>query len=355
MISVLVADDSFLMRRLIGDCLSSDPDIQVVGSVSDGEQVIAEVKRLNPDVITMDLEMPKLNGLEATKRIMAEAGAQPIVLMVSSFGTTQADKMLDCLNAGAFDCVVKPSDQHALDLDTIKAQLIAKVKAAASARRSTLAPQKTENRPASVPTITQSANTKLPFPLVLIGSSTGGPPVLEEIFSHLPASISGAILVVQHMPPTFTASMAERLDRLSNIKVKEATDGESIKPGVALVAPGNFHMRVAKSRELGKEIFVVKLSQDAPVHNLRPSIDVMMESACDVFPGPMVGMLLTGMGEDGAVGMQRIHAKKGATLVQDPETCVVDSMVQSALKLSEIDVISSPQNIAHYIDSLTKV
>ncbi len=358
MISVLVADDSFLMRRLIADILSTDPEIRVVGSVSDGAEVIEEVRRLKPDVITMDFEMPKLNGLEATKRILSEAGAHPIVLMVSAFETDQANTMLECLHAGAFDCIQKPSGPVSLDMDIMKKQLIAKVKAAA--RSKPLPPLKKSEPTVPLseediqPVHRPSHRSRDPFPLILIGASTGGPPVLEEIFSHLPSGLPAAVLVVQHMPEKFTNAMAERLDRLSGMKVEEAHDNETIKPGVALIAPGNFHMRVAKDKSSHMHSYAVQLSQDEPVQNLRPSIDVMMMSVCDTFPGPLCGILLTGMGEDGASGIARIHAEGGVVAVQDPATCVVDSMVQSALKKTAVEASLSPIDIARFILSFAQ-
>jgi two-component system chemotaxis response regulator CheB len=345
MISVLVADDSFLMRKLIGDMLSADPEIVIVGSVADGEHALSEARRLKPDVITMDLEMPTLNGLEATRRILQEAGPRPIVLMLSAFERDQADAMLECLHAGAFDCIVKPSGPLSLDLDKIKAELIAKVKAAASARRETLAavPLK-EGTPAFRP-LPQDPHG--PFPLILIGSSTGGPPVLEQIFSAIGTPFPAAILVVQHMPEKFTATMAERLDRMSAMKIVEARDGETIKPGIAYVAPGNHHMRV----EAAADAFVLRMSQDAPVQGMRPSIDVLMDSACACYPGPLLGLVLTGMGEDGAEGLSAIRNRGGLAAVQDPQTCVVDSMVRSAMAKTDVDAVVAPAGIAAYLSS----
>ncbi|MDB4978442.1 MAG: chemotaxis response regulator protein-glutamate methylesterase [Candidatus Peribacteria bacterium] len=348
MITVLIADDSFLMRKVIGDILSSDPDIRVVGSVSDGEQVIAEAKRLQPDVITMDLEMPKLNGLEATRHLMHGSDSRPIVLMVSAFGRDQAEMMLECLHAGAFDCVTKPSGPLSLDLEKVKKEMIAKVKAAASSRRDALK----RNRPLREPVQTVSVRPGSgECPLVLMGASTGGPPILEEFFADLVSPLPAAVLVVQHMPEHFTATMADRIDRISCMKVKEAQDGERLKPGLALVAPGNFHMRVVLEMEDDRQIPVVRLSQTEPIHGMRPSIDALMTSASRVYKGPIVGVLLTGMGEDGAEGMAAIHNCGGTTIVQDPQTCVVDSMVQAALRQTTVDSIVTPDELAHGVAS----
>ncbi len=346
MISVLVADDSFFMRKLISDILRADPEIRVVGAVSDGQQVLEAVRTLKPDVITMDVDMPKMDGLTATKKLMQQPDAKPIVIMLSAFSKDRANLMLECLRAGAFDCILKPSGELSLDIERVEAQLRSQVKAAAKARKSALRriPEPVEKK--TVPVMNGSG-----FPLIIIGASTGGPPVLEEIFETLPGVPDAAVIVVQHMPEKFTASMAERLDKVSPLKVKEAEEGETIKPGVALVAPGNRHLFLRKSDSSAEDL--VRLTKDAPVNGMRPSIDVTMESAARVFQGPLVGILLTGMGEDGVRGMRAIHDRGGKTAVQDPSTCVVDSMVRGALKGVDGTKAMTPARISHSLATLS--
>lgn len=349
MISVLVADDSFFMRKLISDILNADPGIEVVGAAADGEQAVAMAKKLRPDVITMDLDMPKMNGLEATKILMAEENIRPIVVMVSAFTKEKAAETLECLHAGAFSCIMKPSGPVSVNIETVEKDLIAQVKAAAKSKGTALGLSKVR-RAAPMRTLKQKDGK---FPLIVIGASTGGPPVLEELFSQLQSHIDAAVLIVQHMPASFTASLAERLDKISPIKVKQAEQGEIIKPGTALVAPGNEHMLLERRKE-GKDVnYLIRLTKEAPVHGLRPSIDVLMHSVAASFQGKVLAILLTGMGEDGKIGMKEIKESGGHTIVQDPATCIVDSMVDSVIEEDCADEILPPDAIATRIDAFS--
>lgn len=350
MISALVVDDSFFMRRLISDILESDPEIRVVGTASNGEEAVQAVQTLNPDVITMDLEMPKLDGLSATKRIMSELGPHPIVIMLSAFTKEQADVTLECLHAGAFDCILKPSGPLSLDVRLVNAQLITQVKAAAKVRRDTLTytgqTQKIEERK-KAPTIQNNKPS-----LIIIGASTGGPPILEQIFSLLPSPLPAPVLIVQHMPEKFTLSMAKRLDSLSTMRVKEAEEGEPVKQSVALIAPGDFHMTIRRVQEENGMGYRVHLNKDKKVNGMRPSIDVTMESACREFDGNIIGVLLSGMGQDGRTGMEAIKKKGGRTIVQEPRTCIVDSMPESVIKNRSADEVLPPEKIPFRLLSL---
>lgn len=348
MISVLVADDSFLMRRLISDILTSDGEIKVVGTASNGEQAIEMAHKLQPDVITMDLEMPGTDGLAATQKIMQEQGPKAIVIMLSAFTKEKADVTLDCLQAGAFDCILKPSGPLSMDLQ--RSELIARVKAAALARKEALT--RFKNTVAVPEKSTQAVIAKDAFPLVIIGASTGGPPILEQIFSLFPSPLQAAVLIVQHMPEKFTFSMAQRMDQLSTMKVKEAEEGELIKPGIALVAPGNFHMQIRRMQD-GDSQYRVHLNQQEPRKGLRPSIDVLLESVYDQFEGPVIGIILSGMGDDGHTGMRLIRKMGGRTIVQDPVTCTVDSMVASVMHDGMADEILAPEKIAFRLHELT--
>lgn len=350
MISVLIADDSFLMRTLIGDILRSDPDITVVGTVSDGEQVIEAAKRLKPDVITMDLEMPKINGLLATKRIMDESRPSPIVVMVSAFSKERASTMLACLSAGAFDCVRKPSGTVSLDIDAIATELIGKVKAAARARTDVLkrTTKRTDTRHAARTDRALAASPER-F-IIVIGSSTGGPPVLEEVLSQLLEPLPAIIVIAQHMPVPFTSSLAERLDRISPMPVKETVQGESLYPGTVLIARGDGDVRIGRDVKGKLQVHFTKTQSKKGLH---PSIDALMESTAATCGDHVIGVLLTGMGNDGAMGMRSIKKYGGRTIVQDPATCVVDSMVRSVIDEQCADEQLSPHAIAQKLHHLT--
>lgn len=343
MISVLVADDSFLMRSLISDLLSADPEIKVVGAVKSGEEVLEAAKRLKPDVITMDMDMPGMDGLKATQRIMGEIGPRPLVIMLSAFTKEKADVTLECLKSGAFDCILKPSGPRSLGIAVVGQRLRETVKAASRAKVSVPDTKDLEEVP---PTVHWK---KGEFPLVVIGASTGGPPVLESIIKQLSSPLSAAVLIVQHMPPVFTATLAKRLNELKTIRVREAREGDAVVPGTALIAPGDKHMILVPGKKEGS--FVVRLTQGPPVHGLRPSIDVLLESIAESWKGPVLGIILTGMGEDGAHGMSLLKEHGGMTLVQSENTCVVDSMVKAAMEATTIDAALPPIGIAHKIQS----
>jgi len=348
MISVLVADDSFFMRKLISDILSADPEISIVGIASDGEQAVAMASKLQPDVITMDLDMPKLNGLDATKRIMSESGPRPIVVMLSAYTKEKANETLECMRAGAFGCVLKPSGPISINIEKVEHELIAQIKAAARSHKDALQRPLLQRSPASSKMRHPQRDA---FPLIIIGASTGGPPVLEEIFAGMEHHVDAAVLVVQHMPEKFTASLAERLDKISPLKVKQADEGEIVKSGIALVAPGDMHMRIQKKTENGRIEYVIRLSKDAPVKGLRPSIDILLDSVAQTFPGKMLAVILTGMGEDGSKGVRVLHDKGAVIIAQDPQTCVVDSMSQAVIDAGCADEILDPAAIAKRIVS----
>ncbi len=343
MISVLVADDSFLMRKLLTDLLNADPEIEVVGTAYDGEKVIEAARELKPDVITMDVGMPKVDGLAATRRIMRGV-SPPAVIILSAFTKDKADLTLECLRSGAFDCLLKPSGQISLDIQKVGHQLCEKVKAAARAKSGL-------RRSSRIKVVKREKSSAAGRPLVLIGASTGGPPVLEELFSRLTVPPSAAIVVVQHMPEPFTASLAERLDRVSGMKVRESRDGDEVKTGIALVARGGKHVVLEKR---GTE-YVLRESDAPAVHGMRPSIDVLMSSVARIYDGRLVGILLTGMGEDGQAGMRDLKDRGGHIIVQDPDTCVVDSMVRALVDEHAADEILRPEELADHLLAATRI
>jgi two-component system, chemotaxis family, protein-glutamate methylesterase/glutaminase len=320
-VRVLVVDDSALMRKLIPRILEQDPSIEVVGTAIDGNFALKKIEDLSPRVITLDLEMPGLNGIDTLKEIMRRWGLP--VIVVSSHSTAGAAITLKALNLGAFDFVAKPQDVSAR-MPEIAAELIKKIQAAAQSTR--LHSEFLPGEHIGVPG--RKLPPLAPSHIVAIGVSTGGPNALQYLFSHLPPDFSGSILVVQHMPEGFTDLFAKRLDETCPIRVKEAQSGDLLVAGRALISPGNRHMKV-KRLPLGN---VVLLGDEAPVNGHRPSVDVLFHSVAHEFGSEAMAVLMTGMGEDGAMGLGEIRARGGLTVAQSEETCVVYGMPKAAIE-----------------------
>jgi two-component system chemotaxis response regulator CheB len=320
-VRVLVVDDSALMRKLIPQMLEADGEIEVVGTAMDGNFGLKKIEDLSPQVVTLDLEMPGMNGIDTLKEIMRRWRLP--VIVVSSHSTDGASITLKALELGAFDFVAKPRGVSA-NMPEIAGELIRKIHAAA---------QSAGVQEQFLPGEASGAQTgKLrpvaPTHIVAIGVSTGGPNALQFLFSHLPSDFSGSILVVQHMPDGFTELFAKRLDDVCPIRVKEAQSGDLLVAGRALICPGNRHMRV-KKMPLGN---VALLGDDAPVNGHRPSVDVLFHSVAGVFGAQAMAVLMTGMGEDGAAGLGEIRAAGGFTVAQSQETCVVFGMPKAAIE-----------------------
>ncbi|MEM0492972.1 MAG: chemotaxis-specific protein-glutamate methyltransferase CheB [Candidatus Thermoplasmatota archaeon] len=482
-IKALIVDDSALMRKLIRDILTSDPTIEVVDIAHDGREAIEKTLKFKPDVITMDVEMPNMNGIEAVKHIMS-SNPTPIV-MLSALTSKDADVTIEALNSGAVDFICKPSGSISTDLAKIGEEIKAKVKSAAQAKVHRIdqitrpipgskirvllvddsslirkmikefinretdmivaeeasngkeAIERVENNPPDViimdiempmvdgvtatfevlkrhdiPIIifsgragTDIENIKLalevgatdfipkPAPntpmytvaplltkkirdayhekrqnltkkktktdtgcVLCIGASTGGPQTLAQLIPQLPSDIPSPVLIVQHMPPVFTRSLAERLNSISQIPVKEAKEGDELKPGEALLAPGDYHMVISEKRTNGNIKHVIKLNQEERIHGVRPAVDVTFSSAASTFGSHTVGVLLTGMGQDGATAMGLIKAKGGYTIAQDEKTSIIFGMPAAAIKLGVVDEVLPLDMIAlHAVKALNKI
>ncbi len=321
-IRVLVVDDSMFMRRMISDLLSQDAAIEVVGTARNGQEGLEKARALKPDVITLDVEMPVMDGVTMLQKLMQE---QPTpVLMLSSLTTEGAEITLKCLELGAVDFITKPSGSISLDIYKISSQIIEKVKAAAQARvAATSVP--TQATAVVSPARAVIARRGGDAPLVVIGASTGGPRALSVVMSSLPADLEAKILLIQHMPEGFTRSLAERLDRNSPFIVREAQGDEVLEPGVAFLAQGGKHLKVERGGRL-------VLTQDPPVHGVRPAVDVALLSIAQNYPGKVVVAILTGMGSDGAAGVRALYAKGAYTIAEDESTCVVFGMPRAAIQ-----------------------
>ena len=330
-VRVLVVDDSFFMRTLVSDMLNSDPDIKVVGVSKDGNDALEKLKTLRPDVITLDYLMPGLSGLRTLKRIMRERPTP--VIMLSAYTEEGTATTIECLEAGAVDFVLKPSGAVSVDIEKVKDKLTEKIKRASKVNirkiKSILARKRVKQFLAPGVVVKEK--------VFVIGSSTGGPSVLELILSELPSNFPAAILIVQHMPAKFTKTLAERLNRMSEIVVKEAEEGDVVESGKAYVAPGDFHMVVKRIVTEGVARAIISLDQGPPVHGLRPSVDVTMKSVADVYGENAVGIILTGMGKDGAEGMRAIKRRNGKTIAQDEATSLIYGMPREVIEKGDAD------------------
>jgi two-component system, chemotaxis family, protein-glutamate methylesterase/glutaminase len=321
-VRVLVVDDSALMRKLIPQILQTDTSIQVVGTAMDGNFGLRKIEELKPQVVTLDLEMPGMNGIDTLKEIMRRSRVP--VIVVSSHSTEGASVTLKALGLGAFDFVAKPHDVSAR-MPEIASELIAKIKAAAQSRSVKVQPiPGTSRRAEKAPS---DAKTK-PTRVVGVGVSTGGPHALQFVLSQLPADFPGTIVIVQHMPEGFTEMFARRLDEICAISVKEAQSGDLLLKGRAIVCPGSRHIKV-KRLPLGD---VVVLSDEPRVNGHRPSVDVLFKSIADEFGAAALSLLMTGMGEDGAQGMGAVKAAGGMTIAQSEDSCVVFGMPKAAIE-----------------------
>jgi two-component system, chemotaxis family, protein-glutamate methylesterase/glutaminase len=326
---VLVVDDSAFMRRIISDLLATDPQLNIVGTACDGLDALNKIPQLHPDVITLDVAMPKMDGLTTLRQIMDRFPTP--VIMLSSLTSEGADITFKALEYGAIDFVLKPSGPISLDLAKVQAELISKVKAGACAK---LRQQKT------APILVNCHITKSKK-VILIGASTGGPSALESILVALPPAIPPTI-IVQHMPPTFTKSFADRLARLCKFEVKEAEEGDFIIKNRVLIAPGGYHMVVGKDER-------VHLNTNPPVHAVRPAVDPMMQTAAEIYGSETLGVLLTGMGRDGAYGLKAVKQKGGSTIAQDEETSTIFGMPKAAIDEGVVDKVLPLQRIPNEI------
>ncbi len=323
-IRVLVVDDSALMRKLIPQIIEADNSIQVVGTAMDGNFGLKKIEDLKPQVITLDLEMPGMGGLDMLKEIMRRHRIP--VIVVSSHTTQGASMTLRALSLGAFDFVPKPTDVSSRMQESAR-ELIAKIKAAAQSRGIQIAAPNEFPVPVSRQKV-KSSDKRQPTKVVAIGISTGGPQSLQYLLAQLPHDFPGSIVVVQHMPEGFTDMFARRLDECCALNVKEAQSGDLLVAGRVLICPGSRHLKV-KRLPLGD---IAILSDDPRVNGHRPSADVLFKSVAEEFGERAVGLLMTGMGEDGAHGLGLIKAGGGITIAQSEQSCVVFGMPKAAIE-----------------------
>jgi two-component system chemotaxis response regulator CheB len=339
-IKVFIVDDSAIVRKIFSEEISKESDMEVVGTAPDPFVARDKIVHIKPDVMTLDVEMPRMDGLTFLKKLMTY---YPLPVIIVSSLTPKGSKMaLEALEHGAIEVLSKPGSSYSVG--DMSAQLKEKIRAAARvniARLRVAMP----SPGAPLPTLSK-ALSETTQKLIAIGASTGGTEALKEVLLRMPSNIPG-ILIVQHMPPHFTTAFAERLDRLCQVEVREAKDGDSVLNGRALIAPGNFHMLLRRS---GSKYYVnVK---DGPlVHHQRPAVDVLFNSVAQYAGANAIGVILTGMGADGAKGMLKMKEAGAKTIAQDEASCVVFGMPKEAIKLSAVDRVVPLDQISHGIIS----
>jgi two-component system chemotaxis response regulator CheB len=360
-IRVLVVDDSAFMRKVLQGIIASDPQLEVCGEARDGRDAVTQTEVLKPDVVSMDINMPHMDGLQATEIIMS--GNPRPILIVSSESKEGAEVTLKALQLGAIDFVAKPSGGIDLDMSSVREELCRKLKMAAKVRvvrtatRSKLQHEVASSLPRIEPgskssdnslhevrsAVTMAARAAGKFPIVVLASSTGGPATLMKFIPYFPKDFPGAVILVQHMPGNFTAQFSQQLAEVAQIRVKEAEAGEIIVPGNLYVCPGSHHLRVSPTGR-------VSLDDGPRVSGYRPCADLTFESAAE-YAGPMtIGVILTGMGNDGAKGVQTIRAVGGHVIAQDESTAVIFGMPQEAIKTGMVDQVLPMESIYYAIE-----
>jgi two-component system chemotaxis response regulator CheB len=343
--TVLVVDDSAFMRKLITEMIDSSGEFRVVGTARDGLDAIAKVRSLDPDLVTLDIEMPALDGLRALEYIMSESPRPVIVLCASTTGDAR-NTAIRALELGAVEFIRKPSGPISLDIAVVRTALLEALRAAGQVNLRGVRPLERARVPvqSASATVAHGAARRA----IAIAASTGGPRALAEVIPRLPRALGAAVLVVQHMPAGFTASLAERLAAQSGLPVTEARAGELVRCDHVYVAPGGVHMRVA----LEQGAPIVLLDDAPPLWGVKPAADLLFQSVAEVFGARTVGVVLTGMGRDGAAGLRAIHDAGGIGLAQDRGSATVYGMPQAALAGGGVDRVVSLQELAAALAAL---
>ncbi|SHJ91342.1 protein-glutamate methylesterase/protein-glutamine glutaminase [Paramaledivibacter caminithermalis] len=347
-IKVLVVDDSVFMRRILSDIINSHPNIEVIDTARDGEEAILKVQNLKPHVVTLDVEMPKMDGLKALQKIM---DISPVpVLMLSGLTKEGTDATIKALQYGAVDFIAKPSNIFKINVEDMKKQLLDKIIIASKIKLGkklfykTHIPKKNVKVHSTSPRILTN-NKGTAKKVVAIGTSTGGPRALQTILPNIPKDIDATFVIVQHMPPGFTKSLADRLDSICEINVKEAEQDDILLPGHAYIAPGGKHMIINKDNNKLK----ISLNKKPAVSGHRPSVDAMMNSLASTGIDNIIGVILTGMGSDGAQGLKKVKENSAYIIAQDEESCVVFGMPKSTIKLGIVDKVLPIDDISDEI------
>jgi two-component system chemotaxis response regulator CheB len=349
MIKVLIVDDSLFVRSVLKDILKEDEEIEIVGEARNGREALENISRLKPDLITLDIEMPIMDGISTLREIIKKFNIP--VIMLSSFTKERAQLTLKALEEGAFDFMPKPSNIFKIEGKVFQQELISKIKAAVKSNRNVVYNNNTIRKNAdNVSNIILGEYTDFEY-LIAIGTSTGGPRALKDVIPLIPKNINGAFVVVQHMPPKFTKSLADRLDYLSEMDVFEGEDNTVIRRGCCYIAPGDYHMKVIYDGNY----FRLKLDKEPYVMGLRPSVDVLMSSVAKLNNIKTIGVIMTGMGSDGAKGVVEIKRANGYVIAQNEESSTVFGMPKSAIQTKCVDKIVPLNRIADEIIQIVGV
>ncbi len=340
-VRVLIIDDSVVIRQLLKDIFARDGEIEVVGTASDPIEGYEKIVQLKPDVLTLDVEMPRMDGITFLEKLM-RSHPMPVV-MISTLTREGSEVTLKALELGAVDFIAKPTQSIFTGMAALSHEIASKVKAAARAR---VRPKQAHVAPLEMPQASLKRTTGANR-LIAIGASTGGPEAIRQVLQALPSEVP-PIVIVQHMPPVFTRSFAERLDRLCAVRVKEAEDGDTLQPGHAYIAPGDYHLQVARN---GSQ-YRARVVQTEPVNRHRPSVDALFDSVMEASGSATVAVLLTGMGADGARGLKKLRDAGAHTIAQDEETCVVFGMPREAIQLGGAEFVLPLPRIAHKVVEL---
>jgi two-component system chemotaxis response regulator CheB len=349
-IKVLVVDDSALMRKIISDMINSQEDFVVADTARNGEELINKIHKVNPDIITLDVEMPKMDGIQTLKEIRLRNINIPVI-MLSSVSNKGTQLTMECLESGAFDFIAKPSGTISLDIDKVKDDLVEKIRVAYSrsgrVKNSNILEVHNYADPSIKPGKFKPKQHIGKVDAVVIGASTGGPKALYAVITALPSKIGVPVFVVQHMPAGFTKAFAERLNSNSSIRVTEASDGMEIQKDVVYIAPGGFHMEVGRDNR-------IHLNTEPALWGVRPAVDKLFVSAAAVYGSHLLSIVLTGMGKDGAQGTVEVKKHGGVTFSEHASTCTIYGMPKAAFETGMVDEVVPIHEISANIQKLLR-
>ena len=343
---VLVVDDSAFMRRLITEIVESRPEFLVVGTARDGGDALVKVRQLRPDIVTLDIQMPGVDGLTALGHIMTEM-PRPVVMLSAAGSESDNSLTIRALELGAVEFVRKPSGPVSIDLVGVRAELLRALSAAALVRVPHAAPSLRTGR-IQTQTVRENPRAEPAREVVVVAASTGGPKALSEMVAHFPSTLNAAVLVVQHMPAEFLHSLARRLSQISSMPVTVGNADETVMSGRVYLAPGNQHMSIA----MGNGLPTIHLDDGPSVCGVRPSADPLFASAAVAFRGNVVGVVLTGMGHDGSEGLRAVRAAGGGAIVQDRASSIIYGMPRSALAVAGADRVVAPRLVGSAVADL---
>lgn len=346
MIRIVIADDSAFMRKLLSDLFAQEPDFIVLDTARNGKEAVEKIKRLKPDLVTLDVNMPVMDGLSALEILMRECRVP--VVMISSMTKTGADATVKALSLGAIDFIEKVSGPIS-SISTIQHQILDKCRAAVRANIKPVGGVKSIYKSIPAKPLYKVCHSDGNEKIIAIGTSTGGPRALQQVITNLPRDLPCGVVIVQHMPAGFTKSLAERLNSLSQVTVKEAENNDIISAGKVFIAPGNYHMTVENQGSLR----VVRLNQDPPLASHRPAVDILFDSVAK-YGNKVIAVVLTGMGSDGAKGLTRVKANGGYAIAEDKSTAVVYGMPKAVADLGLPDKVLPLEGIANELAQIAR-